>query len=295
MDIGLGLAFATATLWAFVAAGYAAAARRQLTMIPFVAVSASFGALLSLFFLTNWEALPAWRAAVPVALWIAFSGATGQAGMVLIGAAMAVAPRQSAATWTLSQMAMVAPFLVANLSGREQAVWYKWSALPFILLTLRGLTPRYESREDAPADYRVWLGLVSIGILFAGAAQIFAQEISLRGLRDGLNLRTTVTLGVGGAALWFISLFRRQYPTRDHLFIGCLTGLVVAAGNVTLFAALDYCAAAGRAYLVFPMAVGGSVLLFALYQVLKGHERCNVRKIAGLVFGLSAIALLGLP
>jgi len=295
MDVGLGYALLTAGIWAAVACGYGAAARRRLAMAPFVAVAASLGALLSGLCTVHWAAWPEWRQAVPVAALVAISGATGHIGMLLNGVAMTAAPAQHAATWTMFQMAMIIPFLTANLSGREHALWYKWLALPFILAALRSLTPDSEDPKDAAMKRQVWLGLLFAAIVCSGVTQALAQEISLRGWRDVLNLRTPVFLGTGGLLLWLVAVSRREYPTRQHWLIGALTGLLVAAGNLTLFTALDTCAIVGRAYMVYPVAIGGSILLFAAYQMVTGKEPCHPRKVFGLACGLVGVALLSLP
>ncbi|MDO8586342.1 MAG: hypothetical protein Q7T82_04820 [Armatimonadota bacterium] len=293
MDAGLLYALLTACIWAAVGCGYGAAARRRLAMAPFVAVAASVGALIGVSCTIRWAGLPAWREAVPVAAFIAMSGATGQMGMLLNGAAMTVAPRQSSATWSIFQMSMIVPFLVSNLSGREHAAWYKWPALLFVLLALRAFKSKSGQAEDSAANGKGWFGLLLVAFVCAGIAQALAQEISLRGLHDTLNLRTTVTLGAGGMLLWIVTFLRGERPTPRHWLLGGLTGLLVAAGNVTLFVALDACALHGRAYMVFPIAVAGSILLFAVYQVASGKEPCGIRKILGVACSVAGVALLG--
>ena len=293
MDIGLVYALLTGCIWAGVASGYAAAARGRLAMAPFVAVAASVGAVLGGAFTLHWPANPTWGEVAPVLALIAASGAIGQSCMMLYGAAMTAAPEHSAATWTIVQTAMIIPFLAATLTGREHASLCNWLALPVILIAFRSLTPAGGESAGSSSKRRAWLGLLFAAFLLSGVSQALAQEISLRGLRDTLNLRVFVALASGGLVLWVVAVLRRQYPTSRHWLIGGLTGVVVAAGNVTLFAALDVSAAAGRAYLVFPVCVGGSILAFAACQSVMGRESWHVKKVIGLACGLAGIALLG--
>jgi drug/metabolite transporter (DMT)-like permease len=294
MDVGLALALLTGCVWASVACGYSAAARRKLTITPFVAIAASTGSVLSALVTIHWSALPVWREAIPVAAVISLSGLIGQSCMVFYGAAMTAAPEHSAATWTIVQTAMIIPFLTSTMSGREHASWLNWLALPVILIAFRGLTPEDNNNGKSASMRRTWLALLFTAFMLSGVSQALAQEISLRRWHDILNLRPTLSLGVGGLFLWIVSFLRRERPTVQHWLVGGLTGTLVCIGNVILFRALDACAVTGRTYLVFPMCVGSSILAFALYQLVRAREPFHGKKVMGLAFGLAGIVLLGL-
>jgi hypothetical protein len=295
LDIGLIYALLVGAIWAGVAAGYNAAARRGLTMTPFVAIAASSGAMLSALFTVHWAALPEWGSAVRLIVVISLSGLIGQSCMLMNGAAMRAAPERSAATWTILQMSMVIPFAAAVITGREHAGLYNWTALPLILIAAAFcISPDGSGSGAKSSNHRVWLVLVIVGFAFSGASQAIAQEVSLRGWPDVLNLRAPVSLAAGGGFLWLVSAVRKQRPTSRHWLVGGLTGCLVASGNVLLFASLDACAHTGRAYLVFPVAVGASILLFAAYQVATKNEACDARKLSGLALGVAGIAMLGL-
>jgi drug/metabolite transporter (DMT)-like permease len=294
VDIGLALALLTGCIWAMVACGYSAAARRKLAVTPFVAIAASTGAVLSGIFTVHWTLMSTWHSAIAVAAVISLSGLIGQSCMVFYGAAMIAAPEHSAATWTIVQTAMILPFLASTLTGREHASWINWLALPVILIAFRGLTPPDEGEGKGMSNRRLWLALLVTSFLLSGVSQALAQEISLRDWPDTLNLRPMLSLGIGGAFLWVMSGLRKERPTRAHWIVGFVTGCFVCVGNVILFRALDACASTGRAYLVFPMAVGSSILAFAAYQLIRRREKFNANKLMGLTCGLVGIVLLGL-
>ncbi len=288
------LPYLTALIWAGLAGCYGRVARRQLAVLPFVAIAASTAALLSAAVTVQWSAAATWPAVLPLAAVMVASGIFGQFSMMLNGMAMGAAPRHGAITWALFQMAMVVPFLAATLSGREQARWPQWAALVGILLAFVYLSPKATEARDDKADLRGWFVLLLTAFICAGVSQTLAQEVSLRGWHDLLNLRTPVSLGAGAAGLWIVVLVRRHYPTRMHWLLGGLTGLLVAAGNLTLFAALDGYTALGQAYLVYPIAIGGSILLFTAYQLLAGHEALYPRKLWGLACGVLGLVVLSL-
>ena len=285
----------TAFIWACIAESYALAARRGLSTLPFVAVTASTASILTAVLTVRWNLLPNWREALPLIAWIALAGLLGQVSMMLNGKAMKAAPTRSIATWTLFQVAMVVPFLAATTSGRERAAWYQWLALPIILAAMAMLAPKRSS--DARLDgetYRQWLGLLMGAFLCSGVSQTLMQEVSLMGLRDKLNLRAPVSLGAGGLFLWSMVGLTGERLVVMHWWLGALTGVLVALANLAMFAALDNMSATGRTYLVFPIAVGGSILLYAAFQFLAHGEAYDRRKVAGLACGLVGVALLAL-
>ncbi|NQT21456.1 MAG: hypothetical protein HQ592_17255 [Planctomycetes bacterium] len=150
-------------LFASVGVGYAVAARRRLSVAPFIATSACVGAILSAVATLNWQVLSSCRA--------------------------------------------------ANANGLE---------------------------SEKHADDRRWMWAILPAFMCVGSCQILLQEISLRELSDALSVRAPLTLAAGGIFLWGVAAVRGQWPSSSHLRIGAVTGVVVAVGNITAFAALDY-------------------------------------------------------
>jgi len=295
-----GLAILTAVFFASIGVGYASAARRGLSMIPFVAVASSTAGLVSAALALRWGLLSDWRGQLLLAGWVGVAGIFGQVGMALNGQAMKVAPRRTASSWTLYQMAMVVPFLVATLSGREQAAWYQWLALPAVLLSLAALAPRQSSGTVAVAQGQNkagrgrWLFFISVAFLCGGMCQALIQEISLRKVQDPLNLRAPVALGVAGVFLWAVAAVRHERASAAHWRLGMLTGVLVAVGNIIAFAGLDGLSEVDRTCLFYPIAIGGSILLYASFQLFTGRETFDRRRLAGLACGLLGVMLLAL-
>ena len=295
-----GLAILAAVLFASIGVGYASAARRGLSMIPFVAVASSTASLVSAALALRWGLLSDWRGELLLAGWVGVAGIFGQVGMALSGQAMKVGPRRTASTWTIFQMAMVVPFLVATLSGREQAAWYQWLALPAVLRSVAALAPRQSSGVYAVArgqseDGRGrWLFFIAAAFLCAGTCQALLQEISLRKVLDPLHLRAPVALGSAGVFLWTLTALRGERASASHWRLGMFTGVLVAVGNITAFAGLDGLSQVDRTCLFYPIAVGGSILLYATFQLFAWRETFDRRRLAGLACGLLGVMLLAL-
>jgi drug/metabolite transporter (DMT)-like permease len=76
--------------------------------------------------------------------------------------------------------------------------------------------------------------------------------------------------------------------------LGTLGGLLAVIANILMFRALTFLDLEHRKYLFFPMAVGGCILIYTVYQLLTGRETFSVRKLAGVGVGSVGIALLGM-
>jgi len=124
--------------------------------------------------------------------------------------------------------------------------------------------------------------------------QALIQEISLRKVQDPFNLRAPVALGVAGVFLWTVAAVRRERASASHWRLGMLTGVLVAVGNIIAFAGLDGLSGVDRTCLFYPIAIGGSILLYASFQLLTGRETFDRRRLAGLACGLLGVMLLAL-
>jgi drug/metabolite transporter (DMT)-like permease len=263
-------------------------------MVPFVAVAGSTGAVLTLLFEVEWTQWDLLEEQKPLILLMMAVGMAGQTAMVLNGSAMRAEPAQMATTWTLFQMAMVMPFLAATLIHGEEARIHQWLAVPLIGAAIALLAPRRPAvvAGESHGLRLHWLKFMIPAFLFAGLTQSMAQEASLRGIDDPMDLRVPVSLGAGACFLWTVKTLRGAPLERAALRLSAPLGFVVAAGNMLLYRALDAASVDDRTFMIFPIAVCGSVMAFTAFQCLFGQERVSVRKAAGLVAGLVGAALL---
>ncbi len=294
------MAIVSAVIFASVGVAYAAAARRGLSMIPFVAIASSTAGIMAAAFTLRWDLLFLWREQILLGAWVGIAGIFGQLGMVFTGQAMKISPRRKASAWTFFQMAMVVPFLIATLTRREQAQWYQWIAMPAVLVALAALAPKRPSGTEAAVDGRSgdshsrWLCFVVAAFLCGGMCQTLVQEMSLRDMQDPLDLRAPAALAAAGVFLWSITILKRERVSASHWRFGAGTGVIVAMGNVSAFKALDMLREVERTCLFYPIAVGGSMVLFASFQLITRRESLSPRKLLGLACGLAGVILLAL-
>lgn len=292
---GENLALLTALLFAAAAAQYGSASRRGFAGTPLVAVGALTGAAASLIFLVRWSEWPNQAHFLPLLACMGLAGAAGQSAMVLVSHAMSRAPSRMAATWTLFQMVMLGPFTWAVLGWGQAASLAQWLALAPLLIALVLLQP---SRSEQAAAHNEpvgpWLRALAAAYALGVLGQSLMQEASLRGWDDPMRLRVPFALGGGAVFLWTLAAMRRRYPSGKQALRGMGIGLTSCAANFIVFMALDAATRSGRTFIVFPIAVGGSVLLYALYQFMTRREPFSVRKAVGIASGIAGLLMLGL-
>ena len=79
---------------------------------------------------------------------------------------------------------------------------------------------------------------------------------------------------------------------RSVLPLALLYGVLVAAGQWTMFRAIDLLSHAGAAGVAYPVAIGGCIALFFLYAKWIRGEKTGVMGTAGILLAVLGILLL---
>jgi drug/metabolite transporter (DMT)-like permease len=292
---GEALALVTAFIFAGAAAQYGSASRRGYAGIPLVAVASLTATTVSLVLLVRWDAWQQETHLLPLSVCMCVAGMAGQSGMVMVSHAMSRAPSRMAATWTIFQMIMLAPFLWAVFGWGQSAAFLQWAALVPIGASLYLLQPSRTGPGGAEQEpVGPWLRALGCAYLLGALGQTLMQEPSLRGWDDPMRLRVPLALGGGAVLLWTLAVFRRTRPRPKQALRGIGIGLTSCAGNFIVFLALDAATKTGRTFIVFPTAVGGSVLLYAAFQFATRREPFTPYKAAGIALGITGLVMLGL-
>ncbi|MFB3924396.1 MAG: hypothetical protein ACE145_21960 [Terriglobia bacterium] len=133
----------------------------------------------------------------------------------------------------------------------------------------------------------VWL---SAGFLGNGFAQFLQKYLHVAGLGQH-QASALIAMYVSGAlfALALVLAFRGRVRGIELAF-GMAVGLCSFLGNLAVLRSLGTL----PAYTVFPLVVGGPIVLVALYSWLIVCERLGWRARAGIGCGLVAVVLLTL-
>ena len=294
MTYGVLLALLAAVMWTGNAWAYTLAARRGLAVIPFAALASGLGAIGALV-LVDWHA--PWQAQTPRDLaWpliaTALSGVTSALSVIFQVKTFVLGHK--GISWTVAQMAMVISFLAGVIIWREPAHGVQYAGLAAVLGAVALFMPREKgppSAAPARASGR-WLLYLLAAFAVSGMAQVFyimpsRHEAQLcSGIRAGLLLATGAAFS-GTAALLLRQGFRRAMLGPALILAVCsVLGLLFSAMSGNAFAA---CHLAG---LVYPVATGGSVMLFALVSRFVLKETFHVATWAAMALGIAGIVLL---
>lgn len=129
---------------------------------------------------------------------------------------------------------------------------------------------------------------IALGFLGNGFAQFFQKYLHALGLGSYQAVALLLMYFVG--LLFAIALLKanRAVLSRQSIWSGSLTAVASYIGNYAVLQALGTL----PAHVVFPLIVGGPILLVAAWQYFFDRFSLSTRRIAGLVCGLFAVILL---
>ena len=256
--------------------------------------------LYSFLFVTSVVGLPfVWIAQMPdqapiaeigkVALGIIPAGLAGMVGFVLLSRAMQTGPHGIA--WSISQAAMVFPFLCGWLVFGEDVSWLRLAGMIALAASLPMIG--FGKPQVGVVDRK------KIFPVFCGAALL------LIGLQQVLTL-TPNEMGVSEAALtwrvpllticwltWAIPmLLKKQKINRPVLLDGIWYGITNIAGQSCFYVSVDYLSEAQASGIVYPLASGCCIAFFALYCFVVRREKSAPLELGGLALLLCGIGLL---
>lgn len=131
----------------------------------------------------------------------------------------------------------------------------------------------------------IWL---IIAYVFNGLAQFFEKYLQVHGLGAYIASALIIMYGVGAVVSVVVLFASRGKLSRTELMWGLGVGLCSFGGNFSVLKALKLL----PAYTVFPIAVGGPIVVVAVCSWIFLGERLSVSAKWGIVCGIAAIALL---
>jgi len=290
---GILLAGVTAFAWTGVGVCYHHAARNSVDLVAFGAVGPLLAGVWSLPFV-KWDVVVggAVTRLGDMALLMVVAGPLNQFAMVLLGKAMRRG--HSAMSWGIVQAALVIPFLFAVVCWHESRSPAQWLGLAGILAALVPLSSRHRQAPERSSGAGLSWALATASSLFVmGAVHVLLLTPShWEGFSEDGGLRVPIALGARGIVFLAISLVCRRRITRECLKLAVMLSVFMTVGHSAMFAAADRLTQAGLSGILHPIAIGGCMLLFAVYCHLVLKERLSPTGWVGVVLGAVGIALL---
>ena len=132
------------------------------------------------------------------------------------------------------------------------------------------------------------MGWAILGFVGNGLAQFFQKYLHASGL-GSYQATALIVMYLAGVvfAAGLVVAFHGKF-TRKELAYGALVGIASYAGNFAVLHALGYL----PSHTVFPLIVGGPILVVAVWARLFEGERLTLSKKCGIACGLLSVVLL---
>ncbi len=287
---GILFVIITGVIWTLLAAIYSAVAVRQKSLSGFMFCYALVFAALIWGFCTP-VAAPVGEVMI-VLLCMLPTALLGQAGFLALF--MAMKNGSHALAWTFTQSAMVMPFLASWIFLNNNIKWFNFAGLLLIIAALCGMAVSKRSRDPGENKGKIRALIFSItALLLTGISQftsLLPGEFGVGGAALSWRLPINTLLGV---ITWGIAaLVLHGKIDRKGIKYSVVYGIVVAAGQITLYCSIDALEPLAMAGIVYPGAVSICIALFAVYCAIFRKEHLSRLTVASLCVLLGAVALL---
>jgi len=137
----------------------------------------------------------------------------------------------------------------------------------------------------------MWFLLMLVMFLTNGMSAFGLKMIAAWGLPETVKYPYLATWYAGGlAAIALPMLLKGMRVGKTELFWGAVAGALSVGGPVAMAVALG---SGLPGHVVFPIAIGGSIVVVALAGRLVFGERMNRHTVVGVALGSIAVVLLG--
>lgn len=286
ITIGVGI------LWILIVIIMSRVASTGIFIFAFFGIASGLTALVAWVLIVDWQALLAGTAArLPeLVLWISLTGALNAAAQALVVGTMRRG--HMGMTWAVSQTAIIIPFVGSVLIWRETPGLTGWCGVGCILAAIAVLAREHGSANDPSRD-RLWLPLALLTFLTLGLAQLLLGVPShWTNCPDSARLRIPILLSTG-TVVHVLIIFIKRIHVDIRILPLCLAwtalGLVSLIG---LFKCFDIMAQFGLAGIVYPLAVGTSIVGFSIYSHIRLREMYTRTTMAGLSVAIIGIILI---
>jgi drug/metabolite transporter (DMT)-like permease len=292
--IGISLLVATGLGWAFLGVQLSYCAQRRIPMVTMLGPQQVLGLLIVFSVVPDYPAISkglshdTWLlAAVMLA-----AGVLNAVGLLALQRAMRMG--HHGVTWVIGQSAVILPFLAGMVLFGEPSTAVRWCGVGAIIAGIVALgCARHEQEVERPSSMFSWFAVAASALVLLGVGQVLQTLPShLAGLADAMRLRIPLLSFGNGAIILVLWLRDGGRPARRTLAMAAIGTVIAVVATLTLFRGLDILAQAGMGALGFPLAIGSSVVGFAVYSAVVLREPVTRWHVAGMALGGLGMLLL---
>lgn len=295
MSTGVVLVLLTGLLWSFIGVVLSYAARLKVWYPLLALFSSSIGVVVCLLFFSDTEAILNTKTTdfSKLAVVMISSGVIG--GIANLSMQTAMSKGHHGITWSISQSALIGPFLFGVLFYGETAGGLRLGGLVCIVASLAAFGANRSASGQKTGDST---NTISTGFLWALLALVlFASQQILTVIpskecwEDVGKLRTPLIF-VGSIIMNSIMIITLRSPQKKWglaLLLGLAMSVITIISRVLLFRALDILATFDSSAIGYPIAVGTCIIGFSIYSMVILKETINHKTALGLLLGICGI------
>jgi drug/metabolite transporter (DMT)-like permease len=202
--------------------------------------------------------------------------------------------------WSISQSALVIPFLAGVLFFGEKLSLLHVTGIVLLLISLAAFGfAKNNTKEEYPKEEfkksPSWFFFALLALSIYGVQQtLMTMPSHLLSLTDSAHIRIPL-ISLGNGLVYFSIWGKRPVLPTKHIFLlAAFTSLVSITSSFCLFTGLDKLAQSGMASVGFPICVGTCISGFAIYSILVLREKCTWIHIAGILLGLMGVVCVSM-
>ncbi len=295
MITGFLMLLATGLGWTITGSMLSYMARKGISVVTLLVPQILFSVVLASIFLPDYKALTTGKVTglLPLAILLIGAGILNSAGILVLQAAMRAGHHGTA--WSIGQSALVIPFLTGILTFHEPLPLGRIIGVAAIITSLVAFGLAQEKQHgSSPATASIktrkgfFLALMAM-LIFGIAQTVMSLPSHLQGITDTARLRVPL-LYIGHCVVYIAWWWRQpERPKRNVVGIAALCSIVAIASTQMLFLGIDRLAKAEMSSVGFPIAVGCSIICFAIYSALIMRETFSRWHAIGLTAALGGI------
>lgn len=294
MFSGAVLTILTGVTWAAVAGIYSAAAERQKNYIGFMFCYMSIFAILVWIF--QFPSAAPLNEILKVACIIAPGNICSTVGFYLLFIAMRKGSHTVA--WTITQTAMIVPFLGGWLILDDRISAINLAGL-FLIVSALILLGTDKSQKDEKKQNRIetTILLSFIAMILVGLAQFSTILPSEKNGFSGEALTWRLPVNaICGLLTWAgVAAVKRSKIDRPAVKWGVWYAFFVTIGQILFFLSVDSMAKFSVSGIVYPVSISLSILLFAVYRAIFRREKIKPLIGVGLFLLFLGVAAMFVP
>jgi len=297
MFLGIFLVIIAGILWGLNGIVFSYIARKSMKFAAVIGVQAAWGVFLSWILISNLKVLTTENIPYIGLLSVVMigSGILCSTGMMIMQRALKMG--HHGIVFTISQSAMIIPFLFGVIVFGESINYLKWTGLLFVIFSFITFgSERSTSEESKPhkSSY-IWFVLALIVFILLGIHQILTIiPLQWNGWSDTANIR--IPLFMTGILMGYIlaMVSQKTFPGKKDLWFGTMVVPLGFPSLIFFYKGMDLLVTKNLVSMAYPVAVGTTIITFMTYSLFYLRERTPKIAIVGVFVGIAGLTLISI-